>query len=124
MRGWSNENLCSITLGVLCCTGAGYSKVCLASGTFFSTSLIWIRIQRKPYGENFTHTQIKIFSPLCFHNEIRTVVKLTNHEQRNNEKFVCSSKQKSPVIHNYFIARGKITYRHQIMKRFLSKYRF
>ena len=63
--------------------GAGYSKVCLTSGTFFSTSLIRIRIQRKPYGEDFPHTQINIFSPLCFLNEIRTVVKLTNHEQRN-----------------------------------------
>ena len=63
--------------------GAGYSKVCLTSGTFFSTSLIWIRIQRKPYGEDFPHTHINIFSPLCFLNEIWTVVKLTNHEQRN-----------------------------------------
>ena len=67
----------------ICRTGAGYSKACLSSGTFFSTSLIWIRIQRKPYGEDFPHTQINIFSPLCFLNEIRTVVKLTNHEQCN-----------------------------------------
>ena len=66
-----------------CIPGAGYSKACLISGTFFSTSLIWIRIQRKPYGEDFPHTQINIFSPLCFPNEIRTVAKLTNHKQRN-----------------------------------------
>ena len=68
-----------------CCArpGAGYSKACLTSGTFFSTSLIWIRIQRKPYGEDFTHTHINIFSHLCFLNKIRTEMKLTNHEQCN-----------------------------------------
>ena len=43
--------------------GAGYSEVCLR--------------------EDFRHTKINIFSPLCFLNEIWIVVKLTNHEQRS-----------------------------------------